>query len=681
MEIHLLSEETINKIAAGEVVERPVNVVKELVENAIDAGAKAITCEIREGGKKMIRVTDNGCGIEKSQITKAFERHATSKIQDDSDLTRLESLGFRGEALSSIGAVSQVEMITKTRDSLTGVRATNQILTGLADDTPVKLDLEEIGAPDGTSIVVRNLFYNVPVRARFLKQPQTEAGYITDLIERQALSHPGVSFHYRVDGREKLHTTGNGDLKELIYRIYGREITGKVLPVNVREGRYRLEGFVGRPEISRSTRNFEIFFVNGRMLKSNTLSKALEAGYRTDLMQHRFPFAVLHLTAPPAEVDVNVHPAKMEVRFSEAEVIYHFIDESVHAVLHQAELIPEERLETQAEERQRKRREAEEAQRKLQNEPHPEPFEKARFVAEDPFPYGKGTAKGPSRIELDDFVFEDKRVEDRNTEEKHTEDRREEGIPDSPAGRPVIDMTAEKTGEIFAPPSFRAERGSYVQASLFGNTDFTPDREEKILIPDNRPAFRIIGQVFETYWLIQFEGKLLVIDQHAAHEKVNYERIMKRLENADPSQSGSQMLAPASVITMTGREEGEFHAHEEVFQRMGYEIEPLGGGDYAIRAVPMELYGNDPTELLRETLEEMVEEKMNGTPQAVLSKIASMSCKAAVKGNSLLSEKEAEALIGELLKLDNPYHCPHGRPTMIVFSQADMDKKFKRIVS
>ena len=663
MEIHLLSEETINRIAAGEVVERPVNVVKELVENAIDAGAKAITCEIREGGKKMIRVTDNGCGIEKSQITKAFERHATSKIRDDRDLTRLMSLGFRGEALSSIAAVSQVEMITKTRDSLTGVRATNQLLTGFSDDMPVKLDLEEIGAPDGTSVVVRNLFYNVPVRARFLKQPQTEAGYITDLIERQALSHPNVSFHYRVDGREKLHTTGSGDLRELLYRIYGREITGKVLPVSVSEGKYRLEGFIGRPDISRSTRNFEIFFVNGRMLRSNTLSKALEAGYRTDLMQHRFPFAVLHLTVPPAEADVNVHPSKMEVRFMEGEAIYRFIDESVHKVLSEAELIHNEQLETLAQERQRKRLEKEEEQKKLQEEPHPEPFEKARFVAEEPAPYGTEEVKGPSRIEVDDFVFEDKRMERR-----------------PPSAEQIFGLAKPKGGATSAFPD-PSSQGSYVQASLFGNTDFSQEEEQKILIPDNRPRFRIIGQVFETYWLIQFEEKLLVIDQHAAHEKVNYERIMKRLENADPAGSGSQMLAPPSVITMTGREEGEYHTHEDVFKRMGYEIEPLGGASYAIRAVPMELYGNDAAELLRETLEEMVEEKMNGTPQAILAKIASMSCKAAVKGNSLLSVKEAEALVDELLKLDNPYHCPHGRPTMIAFSQAEMDKKFKRIVN
>ena len=647
-------------------MERPVNVVKELVENAIDAGATAITVEIRDGGKKMIRVTDNGCGIEKSQITKAFERHATSKIRDDSDLTRLVSLGFRGEALSSIAAVSQVEMITKTRDSLTGIRATNQLLSGFSENDRVKLDLEEIGAPDGTSVVVRNLFYNVPVRSRFLKQPQTEAGYITDLVERQALSHPAISFHYRVDGREKLHTTGNGDLRELLYRIYGREISKKVLPVSVSEGNYRLEGFIGRPEISRTTRNFEVFFVNGRMLKSNTLSRALEAGYRTDLMQHRFPFAVLHLTLPPQEADVNVHPTKMEVRFSEAEAVYHFIDESVHNVLHSAELIPAEILETQAQERKRKKEEAEEERKKLQS------FERARFVMDPPSDYGNSGSSsleiiftdpepvsptGPSRIETEDFLFVDKRI--RDPEDSGNDSGPLPGALQKPA----------------------ASEGVFKQASLFENTDFTDDSEPKMLLEDNRPAFRVIGQVFETYWMIQYERKLLIIDQHAAHEKVNYERLMKRLESSDPASSGSQMLAPASVITMTGREEGEYHRHEDVFKSMGYEIEPLGGNSYAIRAVPMELYGNDAAELLRDTLEEMVEEKMTGTPAAILAKVASMSCKAAVKGNTILSAVEAEALIEELLKLDNPYHCPHGRPTMIVFSQSDMDKKFKRIVT
>ena len=683
MEIHLLSEETINRIAAGEVVERPVNVVKELVENAIDAGATAITCEIREGGKKMIRVTDNGCGIEKSQIAKAFERHATSKIRDDADLTRLVTLGFRGEALSSIAAVSQVEMITKTRGSLTGIRATNQPLAGFSEDAPVKLDLEEIGAPDGTSVVVRNLFYNVPVRARFLKQPQTEAGYITDLIERQALSHPNVSFHYLVDGREKLHTTGNGDLRELLYRIYGREISSKVLPVDVSQGNYSLKGFIGRPDISRTTRNFEIFFVGGRILKSATLSKALEAGYRTDLMQHRFPFAVLHLAVPPAEADVNIHPAKMEVRFSDPESVYNFISEAVHSVLHSAELIPDGAFETQAQERARKRAEAKEARRELESRPHPEPFERSRFTdlqrGTDEAALEIGTDRantpgglqftepqaqipaGPSRIELEDFLFEDKRISDHKSAE------------DKKAFSGAF-ASSDGTEELYG-------NGIPVQVSLFGNTDLAPEDTDRILLEENLPRFKIIGQLFETYWLIQYENKLLVVDQHAAHEKVNFERLMKRLESSGSEASGSQLLAPACVITLTGREEGAYLTHSEVFASMGYEIEPLGGSSYAIRAVPMELYGNDASELLRETLEDMIEEKMTGTPRAVIAKIASMSCKAAVKGNSIMSKEEAEALIEELLRLDNPYHCPHGRPTMIVFSKEDLEKKFGRIVS
>ena len=688
MEIHLLSEETINRIAAGEVVERPVNVVKELIENAIDAGATAVTCEIREGGKKMIRVTDNGCGIEKSQIFKAFERHATSKIRDDRDLTKLMTLGFRGEALSSIAAVSQVEMITKTRGSLTGIRATNQPLTGFSEDDKVKLDLEEIGAPDGTSVVVRNLFYNVPVRAKFLKQPQTEAGYISDLIERQALSHPTVSFHYRADGREKLHTTGNGDLKELLYRIYGREITGKVLPVDVSDGKYSLKGFIGRPDISRTTRNFEIFFVNGRMLKSATLSRALEAGYGTDLMQHRFPFAVLHLALPPAEADVNIHPAKMEVRFSEAEAVYSFIEKSVHRILHSAELIHGERFETQAQERSRKKQEKEEAQKALQSEPHPEPFERARLqslqadhgAAAQSLPFPEAAAErpqGPSRIEFEDFLFEDKRQGSVPSAAEQIPAADNFLLPDK---FPLPGGTDQFTGTVPVQESLFAGTVP-VQESLFGNTDLSGEESGRILLKENLPRFRIIGQLFETYWLIQYENRLLVIDQHAAHEKVNFERLMKRLENSGGTASGSQLLAPASVITLSGREEGEYLAHCDVFASMGYEIDPLGGSSYAIRAVPMELYGNDPCSLLKETLEEMIEEKMTGTPHAITAKIASMSCKAAVKGNSLLSVKEAEALIDELLKLDNPYHCPHGRPTMIVFTKEDMEKKFKRIVS
>ena len=676
MQIHLLSEDTINKIAAGEVVERPVSVVKELIENSIDAGATAITVEIREGGIKQIRVTDNGRGIAAEDVLLAFARHATSKIQDEQDLTRLSSLGFRGEALSSIAAVSQVEMITKTAGSLTGIRATN-IVPGIGPDGQMAdMDLEEIGAPDGTSVVIRNLFYNVPVRRKFLKRPQTEAGYVTDLVEKQALSHPGISFHYRVDGRDKLHTTGSGDLRELLYRVYGRDLRGQLVPVTAQEGGWKLEGYAAKPQVNRSSRSFEVFFVNGRMLRSNLLSKALEAGYGTDLMQHRFPFAVLHLTVPPREADVNVHPSKMEVRFTRNEELYDFISSSVSQALHSVERIHTATPETIREETARLRGEKQEEARILRETSYPEPFERQRMLRETqgtlpPIEQAQngesgGTAsRSPSArtlYEEDGFVFEDRRP-------GQTHEEKADLYFDGEAG---ADTSPQKAG-------------SYQQASFF--TDIASSSEDPdldrtfILSGDNLPKFRIVGQIFETYWLVEYENKLLMIDQHAAHEKVNYERLMGRLaREKDAKETPSQQLMPPVVLNLTGREEGELLAHWDVFVSMGYDLESMGNMAYAMRAVPMELYGCDPRQLLQETLEEMASEKIGGTPQAILSKIASMSCKAAVKGNTLMSYEEAKVLIEELLKLDNPYHCPHGRPTMIVFTQYDIDRKFKRIV-
>ena len=410
MEIRLLTEETISRISAGEVIERPLNVVKELVENSIDAGSTAVTVEIRDGGISMIRVTDNGCGIEKDQIARAFVRHATSKIKDAEDLSHLSSLGFRGEALASIAAVAQVEMITKVRGALSGTRAVNDHLAAYSPDAPVQIDLEEIGAPDGTTVIVRNLFGKIPVRRKFLRQPQTEAGYITDLMEKQALSHPLISFHYRVNGQDKLHTTGNGNLRELIYRIYGRETAGAIIPIHAEDPDtgMTIDGFLGKPEVSRSSRSFETFFINGRMLRSKELSAGLEEGYRTDLMQHRFPFAVLHLTMPPEHVDVNVHPSKMEVRFTDRRAVFQFLDTSVHNALSSVELIPRANLNTAREERAQTRKEAQLKQKQLQNSPHYEAFEKGR-TDRLPTKPAVSSAAAPPPAAADDFVFEDRR--------------------------------------------------------------------------------------------------------------------------------------------------------------------------------------------------------------------------------------------------------------------------------
>lgn len=718
MEIHVLSEETINRIAAGEVVERPLNVVKELVENAIDAGATAISCEIRDGGITMIRVTDNGSGIEPSQIGTAFLRHATSKISDETDLESLLTLGFRGEALSSIAAVAQVEMITKTRDNLTGIRATNQVLSAESTDQ-VRLDMEEIGAPDGTTVIVRNLFYNVPVRRKFLRQPQTEAGYVTDLIEHQALSHPGISFHYKVNGQDKLHTTGSGDLKELIYRIYGRDITKRILPLSVQEGNLKLEGFIGRPEISRTSRGFETFFVNGRMLRSDILSKALEEGYRTDLMQHRFPFAVLHLTMPAELTDVNVHPSKMEIHFANRQEIYDFVDKAVHQTLHKVELIPEATIHTDKEVREEKKAEAKERETLFREQGKAQPFEKKRLQQEgrqDIYTSSQGrkglqdgkkayevfkelveTAKkvpekeekkeaekkaqpqGPSLISEEGFVFEDRRIPGR---EEKAEERPGEisgqraYLPASPGAE---EGNAGKSGGPEEPSPAGQGQGAYVQQSLFESVDPSLP-EDHIIDRKNEKKYRIIGQVFGTYWLFQYEDKMLMMDQHAAHEKVNFERFMKYFSDNQEGPAPSQMLAPPCVITLTGKEEGAYLQYKDTFHTMGYEIEDLGGGSYAIRSVPMALYGSEPDDLLRETLEEIMEEKIKGTPRSILTRIATMACKASVKGSTLMSVTEAQALIEELMTLDNPYHCPHGRPTIVIMTQRDMDKKFKRIV-
>ncbi len=679
MKIHVLSADTIGRIAAGEVVERPASVVKELVENAIDAGAGAISVEIRDGGAAMIRVTDNGSGIEAEDIPLAFRRHATSKIRDDADLQQLETLGFRGEALASIAAVSMVEIITKTRGSLTGVRAVNVPETFAAQDASgqgepdqtTRLETEEIGAPDGTTILVRDLFYNVPVRKKFLRSARAETGRIAGLMEQFALSHPDISFHFRADGREKLHTTGSGDLKELIYRIYGRETAGLILPVRAEEDGLVLEGFVGRPETSRGSRSFETFFVNGRMLQSDLLSTALEKGYRTDLMQHRFPFAVLHLRMPPSEVDVNVHPNKMEVRFTDSRKILQFVDEEVHKALHSYELIPREKPETYAEELQRQRQEEAEREETLQKEAAPEPFESAAREPRIPAPssYESTLQAAPAAFVRDSLTFGGQE----DQEDLFFDDRRRTDpvntstpIPAAPA-----DASAEAASQ---PADLRP-----VQMELFAGTDFEPVPEERFLTEEKAAFFRIVGQIFGTYWIVEESDRLLLIDQHAAHEKVNYERIMKRVTGRTDA-AGTQQLLPPRAVTLSGREEEAYQRCADVFRQLGYEIEDLGQGSYAIRGIPLELFSSDPVELFRDTLDEIMGDRLQGKPQMILSRIATMSCKAAVKGSSLLKREEAETLIGELLTLEDPYHCPHGRPTMIIMDKSDMDRKFKRLV-
>lgn len=624
-QINLLSQSTIDQIAAGEVVERPLNVVKELTENAIDAGADAITVEIKDGGISLIRVTDNGCGIEKDQIKKAFLRHATSKISTIEDLNSIESLGFRGEALSSIAAVSQVEVITKTADELTGIR---YAISGGKEE-----EFEEVGAPDGTTFLVHNLFYNIPARKKFLKQPQTEGSYVADMMEHLALSHPDRSIKFVNGGQVRFHTSGNGNLKEIIYRIYGRDIAEALIPFQYEGEDFAVSGYLGKPELNRSNRNFEVCFMNGRYIRSDVIAKAMEEGYRSYLMQHKFPFYVLHFQMDQSAIDVNVHPAKMEIRIHKGKELYEELSNQAAYCLQQQELIPEVKLAKEAEEIKTPQK-------------TPEPFEinRTRMLADENTDYSTEQPK------VQDFL--------QNTTFNRVIGEAFPAKKGKNAG--IHDNIIKSADQIIVEKPMQLE--------LF---------EDRFLSEEARSSYRILGQIFDTYWLVSMKDKLFIIDQHAAHEKVKYERLVKELEGKSVS---SQSLNPPVVISLTGKEEEILREFKDSFAALGFEIEEFGSGSYMIRSMPTDLYGCSEKEFFMDILDEIADNPMKGTPEVILQKLASMACKAAVKGHHSLAEAEAGALIDELLKLEDPYHCPHGRPTIISMTKYEIEKKFKRIL-
>ena len=632
--ITILDQNTINKIAAGEVIERPASVVKELLENAIDAKATAVTVEIRDGGTSMIRVTDNGSGIPKDQISLAFLRHATSKIRAVEDLFTISSLGFRGEALASIAAVSQVELITKTNGSLTGFRYE---IEGGAEK-----GLEEVGAPDGTTFIARNLFYNTPVRRKFLKSPATEGAYVADLVEKIALSHPDISLRFIQNNQNKLYTSGNHSLKDLVYTIYGREVAGNLLDVQGQEGEIRISGFAGKPLIGRGNRNYENYFINGRYIKSNIISKAIEDAYKPYLMQHKYPFTLLHFDIDQDFIDVNVHPTKMELRFKDGDLVYRAVFDAVSKALAYRELIPQVSLEKEKEEPKSEEKTGEKTVRK----PHPEPFEYQR------------------RRALEETV-----KRELPETEKPLERREPEPVllREEPAARLY---GAKAALEIPKPqiPKPESQKPAPVQMDLF---------EEKFLDPASRKRHRLIGQVFGTYWMVEYDGQLIIIDQHAAHEKVLYEKTMDALKTR---RFDTQMISPPLILTLNTNEALLLEQYMDSFTHLGFEIEPFGGNEFAVRGVPSNLLSIAKKELLMEMIDNLSQEGLAGEPDLICERVASMSCKAAVKGNHVMSQAEADALIDQLLKLKNPYHCPHGRPVMVSMTKYELEKKFKRIV-
>lgn len=757
--IAVLDQNTIDKIAAGEVVERPSSVVKELVENAIDAGATAVTVEITDGGKKLIRITDNGAGIEADQIPLAFLRHATSKIEKVEDLEQIASLGFRGEALSSIAAVSQVELITKTPSAVSGSR---YIIEG-----GVEHSLEELGAPEGTTFLVRNLFYNTPARSKFLKSNMTEANYIHTLMEQLALSHPEISFKYIQNRQVKLHSSGNYSVKDVIYSVYGRDITKALLDAEFENDFMKITGFVGKPEIARGNRSFENYYINGRYVKNNIITKAIESAYKGFLMQHKFPFVSLQMQMEGNDLDVNVHPAKREVRFAREQEVYEAVYDTVRKALMGREMIPKVTL---------GKSEPVKKEEPVKPSSVPEPFEKKRreqlcghaekeiketgisgdrayagagaFVPEKTKswmerPAYQSTVKEPSVSYSASHTTETKKPQvfsaseedlfQGTLREKQEEELKRETETKLPAeenrelkntGRsqmkntvPVSQNTNQKkehwisekekpeSGDFLSEPaeithtsdspektaqnletviSVEIEPGISAAESDQNSHEMTAQEprqlelfEEKLLAPESRERIRLVGQIFDTYWLAQFGDNFYIIDQHAAHEKVYYERLVKSFQEKTVD---SQYLNPPLIVTLNLQEENILKENQKYFSQFGFEIEEFGGKEYRISAVPATLYGFSEEALFLEMLDQLSGSGEKDALDIFASRLATMACKAAVKGNHAMSAKEAEKLIDELLTLDNPYHCPHGRPTIISMTRTELEKKFKRIV-
>ena len=734
--IAVLDKHTIDKIAAGEVVERPSSVVKELVENAIDAGATAVTVEITDGGKKLIRITDNGGGIEASQVPTAFLSHATSKIEKVEDLENIASLGFRGEALSSIAAVSQVELITKTPSAISGVR---YVIEG-----GVEQSLEEMGAPDGTTFLVRNLFYNTPARSKFLKSDSSEANYIGTMMEQLALSHPEISFKYIQNKQVKLHTSGNYNVKDVIYNVYGRDMAKALLEVSYENDFMKIEGYAGKPEVSRGNRSFENYYVNGRFVKNNIITKAIEDAYKGFVMQHKFPFVSLQIQMTGNDLDVNVHPRKLEVRFARGAEVYDAIYEAVHNALLHRELIPV--VPVGKEERESK-------VAAVSRGAVPEPFEKSRrtelhcegaaekagrssagnnescylqaaektvltgktALTEKTAPTGKINSSGSlvnssgcqassvlreqAIYQAKPFSKEEEALFAGTLKEAAEADKRADEKAEEKAEEKADKSADEKAAEDNISVERMNEADNQAETAVSVNYEI-PDKsepgqsdpgteypsvggkqlelfQEKLLAPESRSRHKLIGQLFDTYWLVEFENQFYIIDQHAAHEKVNYERFVKRFKEQSIE---SQYLNPPLVVTLNMDEQAKLKANEEYFRKYGFEIEPFGGREYCISAVPTNLYGFHEEELFLEMLDNLGGEGAKDAFDLFTARLATMACKSAVKGNHQMSALEADKLIDELLTLDNPYNCPHGRPTIIAMTKTEIEKKFKRIV-
>ena len=642
--IQLLDQKTIDNIAAGEVIERPASVVKELVENAVDAKANAVTVEIKDGGMTLIRVTDNGIGIPKDQVKTAFLRHATSKIRSVEDLLSVSSLGFRGEALSSISAVAQVELVTKTAESFSGV---SYKIYGGEEEA-----FDDIGAPDGTTFLVKNLFYNTPARRKFLKSATTEAGYVEQMMVHIALSHPEISFKFIHNNKNKIYTSGNGKVKDIIYHIYGRDVAGALIPLEAQNEDVKVTGFVAKPYVSRGNRNYESYFINGRYIKSSIIYKAIEEGYRTFTMKHRYPFVCLDFMIDQELLDVNVHPTKMEIRFRNGREIYELVVDAVRAALLQKDLVQDVLRETPKKKELPKTKEVKK----------PEPFEVNRRKEE------------VQKVDQQGQGVQQQVEKQRQAVQQQIEK------PSHPVKKTLTASESSKNTKkpTYAGLNYNTQKKEFPQYKTdeLSSNQMTL-REDPVFSVQARPDRKILGQLFKTYWLIEYEDQLFIMDQHAAHEKVNYERLMK---NFKEKEIYSQRLEPPMVVTVSMTEAEALTRYKDAFAGLGFTIESFGGNEYCIREVPANLYGIGERDLFMELLDAVSQENGTLDTEVIASKIATMACKMSIKGNQRVSLMEVEHLLDELMKLENPYQCPHGRPTIIKMSKYEIDKKFKRIV-
>ena len=642
--IQLLDQKTIDNIAAGEVIERPASVVKELVENAVDAKANAVTVEIKDGGMTLIRVTDNGIGIPKDQVKTAFLRHATSKIRSVEDLLSVSSLGFRGEALSSISAVAQVELVTKTAESFSGV---SYKIYGGEEEA-----FDDIGAPDGTTFLVKNLFYNTPARRKFLKSATTEAGYVEQMMVHIALSHPEISFKFIHNNKNKIYTSGNGKVKDIIYHIYGRDAAGALIPLEAQNEDVKVTGFVAKPYVSRGNRNYESYFINGRYIKSSIIYKAIEEGYRTFTMKHRYPFVCLYFKIDQELLDVNVHPTKMEIRFRNGREIYELVVDAVRAALLQKDLVQDVLRETPKKKELPKTKEVKK----------PEPFEVNRRKEE------------VQKVDQQGQGVQQQVEKQRQAVQQQIEK------PSHPVKKTLTASESSKNTKkpTYAGLNYNTQKKEFPQYKTdeLSSNQMTL-REDPVFSVQARPDRKILGQLFKTYWLIEYEDQLFIMDQHAAHEKVNYERLMK---NFKEKEIYSQRLEPPMVVTVSMTEAEALTRYKDAFAGLGFTIESFGGNEYCIREVPANLYGIGERDLFMELLDAVSQENGTLDTEVIASKIATMACKMSIKGNQRVLLMEVEHLLDELMKLENPYQCPHGRPTIIKMSKYEIDKKFKRIV-